>query len=48
MSPIRPTVHVVGHRLDADHHRLRDFLMRSAQPREFYEPGTPEARALLS
>ena len=32
MSPIRPAVTVIGHRLDPGHHRLRDFLTRSAQP----------------
>ena len=32
MSPIRPTVTVIGRRLDPEHHRLRDFLTRSAQP----------------
>ncbi len=48
MSPVRPLVKVVGHRLDADHHRLRDFLTRAAQPHEFLEHGSQEAAALLS
>ena len=48
MSPIRPTVQVVGRRLDPDHHGLRDFLTRTAQPHEFYEVGSPEADELLS
>ncbi|MEA2230869.1 MAG: hypothetical protein QOD83_685 [Solirubrobacteraceae bacterium] len=43
MSPIRPTVTVVGHRLDPASHRLRDFLTRIAQPYEWLEAGTPEA-----
>ncbi len=47
MSPPRPTVQVVGHRLGADDHRLRDFLTRTAQPFEWFEAGTPEARKLL-
>jgi thioredoxin reductase (NADPH) len=48
VSPVRPTVQVVGRRLDPDHHRLRDFLTRSAQPHDFYEAGSAEADALLS
>src|SRR5260221_2184597 len=47
MSPPRPTVQVVGHRLGADDHRLGDFLTRTAQPFECFEPGTREARKLL-
>jgi thioredoxin reductase (NADPH) len=47
MSPIRPTVHVVGSRLDPAAHRVRDFLTRTAQPHEFVEAGSPEADALL-
>jgi thioredoxin reductase (NADPH) len=46
--PPRPTVKVVGHRLDPDHYRLRDFLTRGAQPHEFHEAGTPPADALLA
>jgi thioredoxin reductase (NADPH) len=46
--PPRPTVKVVGHRLDPDHYRLRDFLTRGAQPHEFHEAGTPAADALLA
>ena len=46
--PVRPTVQVVGHRLDPEHYRLRDFLTRSAQPYDFYEAGTPEADALVA
>jgi hypothetical protein len=32
MSPIRPTLTVVGRRLDDESHRPRDFLTRIAQP----------------
>jgi thioredoxin reductase (NADPH) len=48
MSPVRPTVRVVGHRLGASDHRLRDFLTRIAQPFEWFEAGTPEADELLA
>ena len=47
MSPIRPTVTVVGRRLAPEDHRLRDFLTRSAQPFEWLESGSPEAEQLL-
>ena len=43
MSPIRPTVRIVGLRLDPEHYRLRDFLTRAAQPHEWLEAGS-EAR----
>ena len=46
--PPRPTVKVVGRRLDPDDYRLRDFLTRIAQPHEFYEAGTPQAEAVLA
>ena len=45
--PPRPTVKVVGRRLEPEHYRLRDFLTRAAQPHVFYEAGTPEADAIL-
>jgi thioredoxin reductase (NADPH) len=45
--PPRPTVKVVGRRLDPEDYRLRDFLTRAAQPHEFYEAGTPQAEAVL-
>ena len=48
MSPIRPTVQVVGRRLDPEHHRLRDFLTRTAQPHDWLEAGSPEAVDLLA
>src|SRR5207244_11104389 len=47
MSPVRPTVQVVGRRMDAEHYRLRDFLTRTAQPYEWQEAGSAEADALL-
>jgi hypothetical protein len=47
MSPVRPTVQVVGRRMDAEHYRLRDFLTRTAQSYEWHEAGSAEAGALL-
>src|SRR5436190_16815283 len=47
MSPVRPTVRVVGRRMDAEHYRVRDFLTRTAQPYEWHEAGSAEADALL-
>ncbi len=46
MSPIRPTVTVVGEHLDPAHHRLRDFLTRIAQPYDWVDAGSPEAERL--
>jgi len=48
MSPVRPTVQVIGRRLDIEHHRLRDFLTRTAQPHEFFELGSPQASELVT
>jgi len=48
VSPARPTVKVVGRRLGAEDHRLRDFLTRAAQSFEWYEAGTGEAEAVLA
>jgi len=48
VSPVRPDVTVVGHRLELEHHRLRDFLTRAAQPYDWLDAGTPEADALLA
>ena len=48
MSPIRPTVQLVGTRLDPAAHQVRDFLTRIAQPYELIEAGSPEAAALLA
>src|SRR5919109_5535901 len=47
MSPVRPTVEVVGRRMDAEHYRLRDFLTRTAQPYVWHEAGSAEADTLL-
>jgi thioredoxin reductase (NADPH) len=46
--PVRPTVQLVGRRLDPAHHAMRDLLTRSAQPHEWFEAGSPEAEALLA
>src|SRR5215212_2110411 len=46
--PPRPSVTVVGRRLDPDDYRLRDFLTRAAQPHQFYEAGTPKADEVLA
>jgi thioredoxin reductase (NADPH) len=46
--PPRPTVQIVGRRLDPEDYRLRDFLTRAAQPHEFYEAGTPPADTVLT
>jgi thioredoxin reductase (NADPH) len=43
----RPTVQVVGRRLDPEHHRLRDMLTRANQDFEWFEAGSAEADALL-
>ena len=45
---VRPTVQLVGRRMDAEHYRLRDFLTRAAQPYEWFEAGTSEADDLLA
>src|SRR6266542_3379675 len=47
VSRVRPTVQVVGRRMDAEHYRLRDFLTRTAQPYEWHEAGSAEADLLL-
>jgi thioredoxin reductase (NADPH) len=43
----RPTLLVVGRRLDPGDHELRDSLTRAAQPYEFYESDSEQGRALL-
>jgi thioredoxin reductase (NADPH) len=48
LSPVRPTVQVIGERLEPEHHRLRDFLTRIAQPHAWLEAGSPEAGEVLS
>lgn len=48
MSPIRPEVTVVGRRLEPEHHRLRDFLTRVAQPHAFVDEDSERGRALLA
>ncbi len=48
MSPVRPTVTVIGLRDDAAHHELRDMLTRSAQPHAWLEAGSTEADAALA
>ena len=47
MSPVRPTLTVVGRRLEPEDHRLRDLLTRVAQPYEWIEAGTAQAQAVL-
>jgi thioredoxin reductase (NADPH) len=47
VTPVRPTVTVVGLRDDPEHHRLRDMLTRIAQPHVWLEAGTDEANAVL-
>ena len=48
MSPVRPTLLVVGQRHEPEHHRLRDFLTRIAQPFEWAEAGSERARQILA
>src|SRR5688500_5499914 len=48
MSPVRPDVRVVGLALDREHYRLRDYLLRAAQPFEWLEADSSEAKALLA
>ena len=48
MSPVRPTVHVVGSRLSTAGHALRDFLTRIAQPFEWHDEDSPEGERLLA
>lgn len=48
MSPVRPTVTVIGRRLEPDHYKVRDFLTRIAQPYEWHEAGSDEADRLLT
>ncbi len=48
MSPVHPTVTVIGRRLESEDHRLRDFLTRIAQPFEWVEAGTRAAEEMLA
>ena len=48
MSPVRPTVAVVGRRGEPEHYRLRDFLTRAAQPYEWHEADSADGKRLLS
>ena len=48
MSPARPTLKIVGRRMDAEDYRLREFLSRVAQPYDWHEAGTAEADKLLA
>jgi thioredoxin reductase (NADPH) len=48
VSPVRPTVTVVGRRLEPEHYALRDFLTRTAQPHDWYEDGSPGADEVLA
>ena len=38
---------MIGRRLDPEDHELRDYLTRAAQPYDFYEADSPEAKRLL-
>src|SRR5687768_11222924 len=48
MSPVRPMVTLIGRQLEPEHHRLRDFLTRIAQPYAWLEAGSVEADATLA
>ena len=47
MSPVRPKLVVLGHRLEPEDYRLRDFLTRVAQPFDWIEADSGEARDIL-
>jgi thioredoxin reductase (NADPH) len=48
VSPVRPTVVLIGRRLEPEHHAVRDFLTRIAQPYDWLEAGSAEADAVLT
>ena len=48
MSPVRPTVTLIGRRLEPEHHRVRDFLTRIAQPHRWLEAGSADAEAVVA
>src|SRR5918998_217709 len=43
MSPVHPTVQLIGRRLEPGDHAMRDVLTRAAQPHEWIDSGSPEA-----
>jgi thioredoxin reductase (NADPH) len=47
MSPTRPTLTVIGRRLDPQGHSVRDFLTRAAQPFRWIESDSEEAAQIL-
>jgi thioredoxin reductase (NADPH) len=47
MSPVRPTVTVIGVGDEREHHRLRDLLTRVAQPYVWVDASSPEGVRLL-
>ena len=47
MSPIRASITVIGRRLEAEDHRLRDFLTRIAQPFTWLHADSSEGEQLL-
>ena len=48
MTPVRPTVQLVGERLEPAHHALRDLLIRTAQPYHWIDAESREAAALFA
>jgi thioredoxin reductase (NADPH) len=48
VTPVRPTVQVVGERLEPSHHGLRDLLVRTAQPYEWIDAGSEAAAELFA
>ena len=48
MSPVRPRVALIGRRREPEHHQVRDFLTRIAQPYEWLEAGSVDADAALT
>jgi thioredoxin reductase (NADPH) len=48
VSPVRPTVTVIGRRLAPQDHRLRDLLTRTAQPYDWIEADTDAGREALA
>ncbi|HJR94022.1 MAG TPA: NAD(P)/FAD-dependent oxidoreductase [Gaiellaceae bacterium] len=48
MSPVRPMVTLIGRRLEPEHHNVRDFLTRIAQPHRWLEAGSADAEAAVA